>query len=360
MAFNILLGGGKSDVPQTVRDSNLELYRIIVMFLIVCHHYVVNSDLMSLMKEDPLSTNSIFYYLFGMWGKTGINCFVMITGYFMCTSQITLKKFLKLVFQIYFYNIIITVIFLVCGYGGNKQEMVYWALVPLRAFSVNFVCGFVGLFFLIPYLNIVIRHIDVKRHIKLCIFGILVYTVIQYIPSVSINVNYISWFVILYFIASFIRLYPEKIYKNYSSTVWGIFVLTSVLLAMLSVVTVLWFNCSFDSVLSPYRFVSDSNEIFALLVSITSFMFFKNLKIKNSRFINMVASTTFGILLIHANSDTMRQWLWKDMIDCIGHYNVVIYAPIVVVCIYVCCSFIDYLRIISFEKWVMQKIDKRA
>ena len=78
------------------RNSNLELYRIIVMLLIVAHHYVVNSGLMSVMKEEPLHIQSIFLYLFGMWGKTGINCFVMITGYFMCKSHISLRKFMKL------------------------------------------------------------------------------------------------------------------------------------------------------------------------------------------------------------------------------------------------------------------------
>ena len=42
------------------------------MLLIVAHHYVVNSGLMSVMKEEPLHIQSIFLYLFGMWGKTGI------------------------------------------------------------------------------------------------------------------------------------------------------------------------------------------------------------------------------------------------------------------------------------------------
>ena len=87
------------------RNSNLELYRIIVMLLIVAHHYVVNSGMMEEMAKEPLSSNSIFFYIFGMWGKTGINCFVMITGYFMCKSQITIRKFLKLLFQIEFYNV---------------------------------------------------------------------------------------------------------------------------------------------------------------------------------------------------------------------------------------------------------------
>lgn len=27
-----------------------------------------------------------FYLIFGMWGKIGINCFALITGYYMCVS----------------------------------------------------------------------------------------------------------------------------------------------------------------------------------------------------------------------------------------------------------------------------------
>lgn len=33
------------------RSSNLELYRIIVMLLIVAHHYVVNSGLTDVMQQ---------------------------------------------------------------------------------------------------------------------------------------------------------------------------------------------------------------------------------------------------------------------------------------------------------------------
>lgn len=43
------------------RNSNLELYRIIVMLLIVAHHYVVNSGMMEEMARDPLSSRSLFF-----------------------------------------------------------------------------------------------------------------------------------------------------------------------------------------------------------------------------------------------------------------------------------------------------------
>lgn len=76
------------------RDSNLDLYRIVVMIAIVSHHYVVNSGLMECINaSNPLGFNSIFLLLFGCWGKIGINCFVLITGCFMCESKITLKNF---------------------------------------------------------------------------------------------------------------------------------------------------------------------------------------------------------------------------------------------------------------------------
>ena len=45
----------QSQVKQ--RNSNLELYRIIVMLLIVAHHYVVNSGLMEEMEKE-LHANS--------------------------------------------------------------------------------------------------------------------------------------------------------------------------------------------------------------------------------------------------------------------------------------------------------------
>ena len=97
------------------RSSNLELYRIICMMMIVAHHFALQGfafDGGPLQGNDN-SVNGILLILYGAWGKTGINCFLMITGYFMCTSKITLRKFVKLMGQIYFYHIVLYVIFFV-------------------------------------------------------------------------------------------------------------------------------------------------------------------------------------------------------------------------------------------------------
>ncbi len=59
------------------------------MLLIVAHHYVVNSGLTldtSPSYQNPMDVKSLFLLVFGAWGKVGINCFVLITGYFMCKT----------------------------------------------------------------------------------------------------------------------------------------------------------------------------------------------------------------------------------------------------------------------------------
>ena len=58
----------KTPVKTRRRDSNIELFRIITMLLIVAHHYVVNSGLTYAngpVWSDPLSWRSLFLLIFG-------------------------------------------------------------------------------------------------------------------------------------------------------------------------------------------------------------------------------------------------------------------------------------------------------
>lgn len=50
-----------------VRNSNLELYRIIVMIMIIAHHYVVNSGLPDLINNNPVTDNSLFFRVWLAW-----------------------------------------------------------------------------------------------------------------------------------------------------------------------------------------------------------------------------------------------------------------------------------------------------
>ena len=346
-------------VPKQ-RSSNLELYRIVCMLLIVAHHYVVNSDLTypdGPMTLHPDNVNTLFLWAFGMWGKTGINCFLMITGYFMCKSNITLQKFLKLMLQIYLYKIVIYAIFLATGYEVFSVTRIMKLMMPIWGINTNFTSCFIVFWLTIPFWNILIKGMTQRQHLTLLALLLGVYTLLGSYPNFLISFNYVTWFGVIYLIASYIRLYPHTIFAKKS--LWGWLTFATVLLALASMYVMLRLYGSHSAQL----FVSDSNKIFAVLVAVCSFLWFKNLDIPYSKFINAVGASTFGVLLIHANSDAMRTWLWQDVVDCVGHYSLplgelALYTIGVVLTVFSVCVVIDYLRIQLIEKPFFKWFDK--
>ena len=119
------------------RDSNIELYRIVLMLLIIAHHYVVNSGVVELLYANPINFKSVIMFLFGAWGKIGINCFILITGFFMCKSNISIKKFLKLLFEVEFYNIIIYILMTVMGINTINFKQLIKAILPIQQINTN-------------------------------------------------------------------------------------------------------------------------------------------------------------------------------------------------------------------------------
>ena len=54
-------------VSPTVRSSNLELFRILLMLMIIAHHYVVNSEIADFFNPTHPTANMLFMTLYG-WG----------------------------------------------------------------------------------------------------------------------------------------------------------------------------------------------------------------------------------------------------------------------------------------------------
>lgn len=332
------------------------------MLLIVAHHYVVNSGLAAEggpIYANPLSGHSMFLLLFGAWGKIGINCFVLITGYFLCKSKITAKKFVKLLFEVMFYRIVIHVIFWTVGYTPVTVGAVVEAFVPVMMIAQNFTGTYLVFFLCIPFLNVLIRNLNERQHVYLLILTCFIYVFFGTLKVLPVTMNYVSWYTVLYFLASYIRLYPKTIFN--SRKVWGWMTVSSILLSAFSVIVCAWMGVMIGRNMA-YSFVSDSNTFLAVLTGISAFLLFKNIKLRYSKVINAVASTTFGVLLIHANSDTMRQWLWNDVLDNVGVYDSVwmpIHAIGSVVLIFGVCSVIDMFRIRLVERPCLTWWDKR-
>ena len=205
-------------------------------------------------------------------------------------------------------------------------------------------------------MNVMLKNMNKNQHIKLIAVLAFMYLFCGTIPKFYVTFNYVSWFVFIYFIAAYLRFYVAKQYK------WGFLTVFFILLAVTSILVCLFIGERFNKQ-AAYRFVSDSNTFFALAISICSFMYFKNLKIGYSKLINTIGGSTFGVLCIHANSDVMREWLWKSFLNVSNAYDfafvkLVLFSVCSVLGIFIVCIVIDVIRKRIFENRFMNYIER--
>lgn len=338
---------------SATRESGIELLRIVMMLVIIAHHYVVNSGLLDVISDNMLSSRSLFLLLFGWGGKYAINCFIMITGYFMCKQEITLNKFLKLFLEIEFYKIGIYLIFLITGYSEFSIKDMVKTVLPVYSIGTGFMASYLVFFLFIPYLNILIKGIEEKQYIRLIVLCVLVFTMFPSVLKADVKIGYVGWFMVIYLIAAYIRLYPKPWFDD--NRLWGIATIILLILSWGSVIACAWVS-NYLGKNAYYYFVNDSNKVLALFPAIATFMYFRNLKLGYKKWINNIAATTLGVLLIHANSDTMRQWLWRDVLGNVKAYDseyLVVHAVLSVIGVYIICVLVDLARIRFIERPVM-------
>lgn len=341
------------------RESNLELFRVITMLMIVLHHVVVNSGLLSgggPIRSDPYRLRSLITVVLGGWGKIGINCFVLISGYFMCRSKITLKKFMKLFLEYMFYKIALAAAFLITGYRGFTVKDFLGELIPISGIGTEFVPCYLIFFLCIPFLNLLTERMDESRHVLVMLLGLFTYSFLGFFRVVTMN--YVSWFIVLYFVASYIRLYPKPIYNK--PGFWSGALAVSVVISVLAILLAVKLRGRYG-INNYYYFVADSNTPLALITAVCAFLFFKNLRVPQSRLINALGASSFGVLLLHPMGNTVRHLLWEHLFNVVHAYThewFYLFLLGTVLTVYIACTLIDMLRIRLLERPFFARWDR--
>lgn len=88
------------------RDSNIELLRIITMFLIVLYH-LCRHGFSEYLYDYSFSFNNLFIKTVSHMGGFSNCVFLMISGYYLVDARFSWKKVVKLIFQCFFVSLFI-------------------------------------------------------------------------------------------------------------------------------------------------------------------------------------------------------------------------------------------------------------
>lgn len=342
------------------RNSNFELFRIILMILIVAHHYVLNSGMIELYDFSNITGNMIFLQVYGMFGKTIINCFTLITGYFMVKSNISCRKFAKVYLQVKFYVIFFFLIFVFFGYSAfSLKELIKTIFSVVYDSGTLYIGTYIIFYLFIPFLNIVAKTLK-KRHFQILLVLLFVYYTVFSTFFLHDTFDFVGWMMTTYLIGAYISLYPCKWFESKKIALFG--AVSAVVLMVMSILVVDYIGAKIGF-FNYYHMMSDSNKLLAVWCSISFFLLFKNIEIKNNKFINEIASLTFGVLLFHANSDNMRTFLWGTLFRNVKFYSskyLVLHALVVVIIVYVLGSVFEKIRVKCIEKPLFAWLDAKV
>lgn len=299
-----------------------------------------------------------------MWGKTAINVFVLITGYFMCEKGFSWRRVAKLVLQVEFWKVVLLPLFLFAGLPvkDSLKALLSIPFLPLLSVNNSFTASYLVFYLAIPFLKLLIDSGGRSMHGKALSLLLAVDAVSFTFFKNAVAFTEVSWYCALFLLAAWLRLYPPAFIDDHR-TCRALFV-GSVILAVVSVLSidtlcvvldVPWFG-------KGLYCVDQSGKVMALLVGLTCFLYFRALPMGRSRLVNAIASTTFGVLLIHANSAAMRKLLWGNLLNVPAAYALplpmlALHAAVSMFGVFAICSLLDWLRIRYVEPRCMAWYD---
>ena len=291
------------------RNSNIELLRIIAMAMIIAHHYVLCGLSAGYLMDGP---NRWLASLLFSYGKTGVNIFILITGYYMVNMSFSVKRPLKIMGQVWFYSLLMLLVCLLVPAVSEQmgRNQILTALFPICSNEYWFATQYILLLAVSPFLNRFAHRVEEKQ-LTLCVIVLVIFNSV--IPCVfaalSGNMDTVPfysqpvWFAALYLMAARIRLHSpdcaaREERRNYvlAAVVWGV-----------SIPAWAWLRQILFAVTERERFhgflsLSQMDwSIFGIMFALELFQCVRLMEPQCRRWINLLASFSFGVYLFHAH-----------------------------------------------------------
>ena len=346
----------KNITNPKIRKSNFELMRIISMLFVVMWHIILHGQLF-----NAGGTTKFFLEFLILLGAVHINSYVLVSGYFQCDKNFSIKKFLNLFLTIWFYKTVIIVIYYLHPVNPIPKLELLKGILPLDFGIYWYMNCYLLLYLLTPWLNKLIKHMNQKEYRKLLITLFILFSIIPYITKqivVANNGYTIVQFVFMYLIGAYLKKYPIRNnthFKNYSRNKCQV-----IFFAGFWLFTVLNFvNFQFSHYLFMFSnpllrtigtfletsFRAYSNPII-IIQSVLYFLYFSTLRLRSKR-INFISLFTLDVYLIHENLYIVEYlkkiFVFEKWLQYNG-YKIIIFTLLSTVLVYICCIILGIIK----------------
>lgn len=290
------------------RLSNIELLRVIAMFMIMLTHLCCATG--SPNKNDFINhpyfslTRASIEYI----SIVGVNVFVLISGWFGITFK--WKRLSELYFQIVFFSLLM----LIWGLIVNKDSISFGGLIGMLTMGNNdywFLKVYVMLYIISPILNAYIENAS-QKSLKTILIAMAVFLFYYgWITPDSttwlVKGCCLVWFSFLYLLSRYIRLYKTRFSQFSAKTDLIIYLMFTTILIAVAVLE------SYLQIEMKGRWNYYLNP-FVLCPAIYLVLFFSKIRF-SSKIINTIAISSVAAFLLHANQNFYTGYYLKTIQD---------------------------------------------
>lgn len=325
-------------MKSKIRDSRIELLRIISMVLIVVSHFSLESVSYWTHTNTPIEAVKLMY--FDVLGQPGAIVFFIITGFFYCTSSNFDNQKKKAVHQIwktwiktFCYSIFILVI--AWKYiAPPTLKQVVTAVLPFSFNEYWFITCYIIVIATAPWLNKLIDSMSSKEF-----QGLLLLLFILMFPALLKGgiLNNLLLAFSGYLTGAFIKKHAKLINSVSVGQLLLVFIIDYFIM-LLSI-----FISKFIGI-STYHSAHFTHFPLSYILAICIFLLILKMKSFKVKWINILASGAFAVYLITVNP-LFYVFLWKNIVRIEIYQHMGLLIPfimiIISIMIYLVCAGID-------------------
>ncbi len=321
---------------KKVRSSNIELLRVVAMFMIILfhitHHCIIpqltdaNTPMVSYFAQPAFHKRLLLLDWLNTLGLISNGIFILISGYFMANregAEIKLSRISqKLLLQLGFAALLLVCIppliqLMKPAFPMNMQGIVIF----------NGMSWFAGYYFLVVacgalFFNKFLHQLDREKYVA---FLLILFAFIQFswtrerVEALAAGLGTVLTGLLLYALGGFIKRFDP--FRNIkSSALVGIIILINGLVLLsgynLTENKILTFlNQGGDKPPVPVIPFYDNSTIVVIVIAICMFELFRRLTLPQSRFINYLGKATFMAYLLHDNEFFYSLWKHRNWVE---------------------------------------------
>ena len=319
-----------------IKNNNLlyiDIIRIFACFMVIINH---TSGLIL----DGSSTNTTVYCILFSLCKMGVPLFLMISGVLLLDKNYNYKKVFKCIIRVLIPVLVISLLLFIKD-NGIKDISLFIKNIISKPYLVPYwyIYALIGIYLTIPFLQKMIKNFKDKDYIVFCILFLIIPTFVGSLKLyINFNINnYLS-----------IAFFPVII----STAICGNYISKTKLTKRLFIISIFTFLISYSmmfiSMYLPYlnnqgvSYKLDSWNSFPIVLMTISIFYIARYIFENknpNNIISAVASTTFGIYLIHF---VLYDRVYKT-IKFIFNFNSILGILTLDIAVFIVCMVIIYI-----------------